>query len=125
MAAELLRAAAVLLRERAEAATTGPWERAADSDTAAGRHYRDNTIGNWDGRPFVEAGQVTCDMGDGDQAAADARYVALMHPPVALALADLLWIGANDAETYVTQEAAAEVYQLELVVARAVLREVE
>lgn len=113
MSADLLRRAAVKLREHAEAATRGPWLRAADHDVARGQ-YHDNEVGFWDG-PYAE--QVTS-TGDGDEATADAAYIALMHPPVALALAD--WLEA------VTASGCNPVQMHKaLVVARAILREEE
>lgn len=69
MSAELLRRAAKTLREHAEAASAGRWEAHPDGLVWAER------IG---------------DPVSGSTEVEDANYVALMHPPVALALADLL-----------------------------------
>lgn len=60
MSAELLRRASKKLREHAELATSGPWSRA---DILAWADLVDEV---------------------------DAEYIALMHPPVALALAEWL-----------------------------------
>jgi hypothetical protein len=80
-----LREAAKTLRERAEAATRGPWLRAADHSLARGQ-YADNDLGWWDGEYAAPVGST----GDGDEATADARYIATVHPGVGLALADWL-----------------------------------
>ena len=62
---DLLRQAAAKLRDHAEVATPGPW-------TAVGESLQ---------APVGSALEVT---------GYNARYFALMHPPVALALANLL-----------------------------------
>lgn len=68
MSADLLRRAAALMRERAEAATAGPW-------VAAGN--------------VVEGvGTVTFDK---HMLSNDAEHIASWHPAVALAVAD--WLG--------------------------------
>jgi hypothetical protein len=73
MSADLLRRAAVKLREHAEAASGENW----DSDGT---------------ELYAENGAVWIgDAAGGEpEDEANARYVALMHPPVALALADVL-----------------------------------
>jgi len=88
--AEELRAAAKLMRERAEAATAGPWTawvmgsegylvlRAGGTVRERGR----NRVGRFGLKDW-----------DGDKA--DAEYVASMHPLVALAVADWLDIEAG------------------------------
>lgn len=76
MSADLLRRAAAKLREHANDATRGPWE----MDGADGLV--------WPG----------C-MGDpvsGSDVLANGAFIALMHPPVALALAELLEHQADD-----------------------------
>src|SRR5262245_30580428 len=75
MSTELLRRAATRLREHAQAATPGPWDNLDDGDRLV--HLDDN-----DGFEHVIDEPISN--------AANAAYVALMHPPVALALADLL-----------------------------------
>ena len=81
MSAELLRRAATILRERAEAATPGPWKqtdgfRSHDDDRAyvvpTGREVH-----------YVCAGGV---LGVDE----DAPYIATMHPGVGLAIAKWL-----------------------------------
>lgn len=74
MSAERLREAASLLRERAEAATPGPWRTGGESGLV------------WDtALPEIGPTKIVCDSREGD-----ATYIATMSPPVALALADLL-----------------------------------
>lgn len=82
-AADLLRRAAGKLRETAQAATPGPWE---DGDHIDGETY--HRYGDYG---FYLTGPVgSPEFEDSEQAKADISYCALMHPPVALALADLL-----------------------------------
>ena len=74
--AERLRAAATRLREVAGDATPGPW--VAGVRCVWGLHSDDEIV-------------VDGDDGDGGVLReADADYIAMMHPPVALALADWL-----------------------------------
>ena len=73
--AERLRAAATRLREVAGAATPGPWFLDKGGDTGVYTAPRPSPASQdiaWSHSPDVEA------------------YIALMHPPVALALADWL-----------------------------------
>lgn len=72
MSGESLRAAAALMRERAEAATGGPWVKRRDS---TGEHVY--TAGE---RHFVADVYTREDM----------RHIASWHPAVALAVADWL-----------------------------------
>ena len=88
MSAELLREAAALMRQRAEAATEGPWsltyisEAAVPSQHAVDRHY---VMGCFDGNPKNPTGPAAmCEF------PADADYIASWHPAVALAVADWL-----------------------------------
>ena len=118
MSAEVLLRAAKVLWEHAESATPGPWQRAIDSEVAAGQ-YPHNSLGNWAG---AYARCVShCGTGDGDEADCDARYIALMHPPVALAVAEWLesWRDAEFSEHHAMSDDAG--YALK--VARAILRE--
>ncbi len=89
---ETLRAAARLMRERAQAATPGPWDRA--EDVALGRGHEGNFLANWQGEYLRGVG----DTGDGAQADADAVHIASWHPAVALAVADWLdrYAGVTD-----------------------------
>lgn len=75
MSAGLLRRAAVKLREYAERAARGPWDVSDDGLVWPGRL----------GDPVSGSSDIT-----------DAEYIALMHPPVALALAELLDHVADD-----------------------------
>ncbi len=73
--AETLRRAAALMRQRAEAASCGPWIVESDGD------------GNlWIQDPVAP---LAC-IGEEEDAStrADAEYIAAMHPGVALAIAD-------------------------------------
>lgn len=87
----ILRRAAKLLRERAGNATPGPW---TSSRTDAGARYSalvaptkhpDRRGACWDYDPAYGG----CLVGE-SLVEADREYIALMHPPVALALADWL-----------------------------------
>lgn len=88
---DLLREAAALMRERAEAATPGPWETSVND---SGVSYR-----------LLDASVITASLGDhvataeldlhaieGPHGAegADAYHIASWHPAVALAVAVLL-----------------------------------
>lgn len=110
--AERLRAAAEVLRERANAASQGPWYRDAtlvDSDTS--RVLTHNVVENlWD-VAWVGAGATEPPEREA-QAADNADYIALMHPGVALAVAD--WLeGEANAQSYTpdAQLAAFEVFR--------------
>jgi hypothetical protein len=97
MSADLLQRAAAKLREAAEAATRGPWDNADDGLV-------------WPER-----------MGDpvsGSTEVEDAAYIALMHPPVAEALADALESASKLCDR-VDNDVFAELEH----VARAILRE--
>lgn len=102
-AADLLRRAAGKLRATAQAATSGPW--AIDGDIQAVRAASGTTIAY-----------------DDETEMADGRYLALMHPPVALALADLLDDEAalEDSGMQLSRTATAA-----RALARAILREPE
>ena len=87
---ETLRHAAKLMRERAEAATPGPWEYRGDFDITHGYEINehDRPVANW---------VATVLTGDDDLAEAgmqdpNAAYIASMHPGVALAVAG--WLDA-------------------------------
>ena len=88
MSAERLRAAATLLRERAEAATPGPWEVLLSSTKHA--------YGVWSLRGEC----VTIDRATSRKHVdgANASFVATMDPTVALAVADWLdWMADRSA----------------------------
>lgn len=80
-AAETLRRAAALMRERSEAATDGPW--------GCGEPHADDgfwlTVGVWSGDP--DNCHAECDRRQ------DAAHIASWHPAVALAVAD--WLDAT------------------------------
>lgn len=88
---ERLRSAATRLREVAGAATPGPWEAIPDGP------------GDW---PVEGGGNYLCHSPDdgvrGGHDEGDATYIAMMHPPVALALADWLDDTANEVESHAT-----------------------
>ena len=75
MSAERLREAARLIRERAQAATPGPWH------TINQYVWRDGADQCPGESPVVR---------DGVETEADAEHIASWHPVVALAVADLL-----------------------------------
>lgn len=117
MSADLLRRAAEKLREHAEAATRGPWE------------HVDHGVGGTSmgcGEVItLEGGEIACPSGDlyprgGYNPRADMAYIAFMHPPVALALADWLDYTARDAELDLGPIGGRE---LAVKLARAILRE--
>lgn len=84
MSAEILRKAASLMRERAEAATSGPWE---FRPRRGFQGMRDNpaTIG------FLDDAGYFVMLREGTWATEnDMTYVASWHPAVALAVADWL-----------------------------------
>lgn len=118
--AEELRSAAKLMRERAEAATPGPWERPLDvrykdivgaplPEGEEGRYVSgiipDHATG-YSGRykgQRERCGVVQCNtMSDGSfvrkRSGRDLDYIAGMHPLVALAVADFLDAAGNDAD---------------------------
>lgn len=90
-----LREAAELLRTRAEAATRGPWQRAADHP-AASDQYPANGFGYWSGE-YARCVSYS-GTGDGVEADLDAIYIVTVHPGVGLALARLLDEHADSVE---------------------------
>lgn len=105
-AAEKLRRAADLLRERAEAATPGPWGWDAWEDGSScvttGPHTLASLVGSHVEPPTMDASGVLLDgdLSDQDEkvwaieraesARHDATFIAAMNPTVALAVADWL-----------------------------------
>ena len=84
MSAEVLREAAALMRERAEAATRGPW--LADPDAAYSVVMRPDRPGfNWDGYNVC----VVLEPEEGTFRD-NSEHIASWHPAVALAVADWL-----------------------------------
>lgn len=100
MSAARLREAAKVLRERAEAATPGPWE--ADGGEISQHWSRPEP---WQ---HVASGEVDCmaycygGSARGIDRDEDAAYIAMMHPPVALILADWLDDTAGEVESHAT-----------------------
>lgn len=77
MSAEILRRAAALMRERATAATPGPWQATEDVDTG------ERLV--WDARK-TELAQVA----EWSSGLGNPHHIASWHPAVALAVADWL-----------------------------------
>lgn len=114
MSADLLRRAAAKLREHAEAATFPHDGWVAD--------LADSEVTTADG------GMMIADTRELTVERPDASFIALLHPPVALALADALDSAATDAdyaEAFPRSEMAIEDGSNLIAVARAVLREPE
>lgn len=103
---ELLLRAAETLRTHAEAATLGPWESLDGGDRLIA--YRPDQADEFD---YVVDEPISNEH--------NAAYIALMHPPVALAFADLLDGVAN----YIDDTPGASVGPGIAAAARAVLRE--
>ncbi len=88
---DLLRRAAAQLRQHAEATTPYPWSIENWSHGwDDGQTWRINGPTGEDATTPCVVETKTDDAGFFSQAEADVEYVALMHPPVALALADWL-----------------------------------
>ena len=92
MSAEILRRAASLMRERAEAADAGPW---TQDSQVRGDTVIFNAEGEWvtnvtSGRTYAE-NIVTF-----DHEVANGEHIASWHPAVALAVAD--WLATEAAE---------------------------
>lgn len=127
MSADLLRRAAVKLRQHAEAATEGPWTVESAEDGESG-HVEYLAFGPDDGhgRRVIPFRTKTEDAGFHSQAEADMDYAVLVHPPVALALAELLEFFADhwiDAKAVVHYSARADAQERALRTAREILRE--
>ena len=80
MSAELLREAAALMRERAEAATPGPWQVGEDADSGERFVYSER---------WTELAQVA----EWSSGLGNPQHIASWHPAVALAVAD--WINGH------------------------------
>ena len=116
MSADLLREAAAKMRERAEAATPGPWE-----------HYGDCIV--WPSEKGPAANDPVLAM-VGPAHDGCGAHIASWHPAVALAVADWLWETANLIEVHAGTECAepclhptCRVIDRALAVARAYLGE--
>lgn len=138
MSAELLRRAAKVLREHAEGATPGPWRHVDYADPEGQPLTSDGQQSTFMGcgsiitmterliggdiamphPPYIAGPSGDCYPRGGYSPKEDMAFIALMHPPVALALAEWLDHHADDTDEIdrsVTHRAAA--------VARAILRE--
>lgn len=93
MSSELLRRAASLMRERAEAATPGPW-RFTDSEAVTDVWTGGMVVVSSDRDPIANV-QDEWYENDPDEPATvnDATHIASWHPAVALAVAD--WLDAT------------------------------
>lgn len=110
----MLRRAAALMRERAEAATAGPWEPLVlGSEGYAVVQSQDPSVKRRRKRPA----SVTYESFD--ECRADAAHIAGMDPAVAKAVADLLDDVADDWGT--PGPAADDAWRHEVAVARAYL----
>lgn len=126
MSADLLRRAAKVLREHAENATPGPW--IAAEQTSDGQNFVGTVVKGTGPAVSIEVGSHdgnwTLDL---DRQTADATYLALMHPPVALALAHWLDAEAESASRFELDTGLSGAVVLEATgavrVARAILRE--
>jgi len=93
VSAETLRRSASLMRERAEAATEGPW-------TTHESHGRDYTDEGWsyfsvnaDKSAHVTVAELNSEEPFRDDPRPDLEHIASWHPAVALAVAD--WLEAE------------------------------
>lgn len=128
MSADLLKRAAKVLRVYAEAATPGPWSHVDNADPAGQPLSKEGVPSTFMGcgsvitlGEGVEGGDIAAPNGDlyprsGYSPGDDMAYIALMHPPVALALAD--WL---EDEFDQTPDAADD--WPSVVLARAILRD--
>lgn len=118
MSADLLRRAAAKLRQHVEEASPGPWT------TDIWEIFSEAEAPHWLGE--------TLSVDDEPLSEANAAYIALMHPPVALALADLLDEHARGVDARIQAERHVGVPEgtiqdheerFGLTLARAILRE--
>ena len=94
MSASLLRAAAAKMRERAEAATPGPWLTHEMSSIFVGNQADGRTSGLWEIVHMSADALTDLTPESANQHRADAEHIASWHPAVALAAADLLDLAA-------------------------------
>jgi hypothetical protein len=90
MSAEILREAAALMRERAEAATEGPWRVGAEG--SEGSRVNPRTGDKREDSRWIASVNGRVQPEDGHNAA----HIASWHPAVALAVAD--WLDATAAD---------------------------
>lgn len=132
MSADLLRRAAKTLRGHAEAATAGPWNASAVDSPDAVVTSAVYSFAHPTGTPESEViGASRKARGGGIRTGRDARYIALVHPPVALALAAWLEETAREIESHAENftegverfDDLTSVDEVAHQVARAILRE--
>jgi hypothetical protein len=124
VSADILKRAAAKLRKHAEAATPGPWSHVDHGPPNGTFMGCGQVITMGDG---VEGGDIAGPTGDcyprsGYSPMDDMALIALMHPPVALALADLLDDTADDL-VQDFGDVSNSSQSLAFAVARAILRE--
>jgi len=96
MSADLLRRAAALMRERAEAATPGPWVSVVNSPGIACTDCMGTSQRHWfagvvpEGSPHRQTWLTGVRGHDEALARGDSDHIASWHPAVALAVADWL-----------------------------------
>lgn len=124
MSVDLFRRAAAMLREHATEATPGPWEHVS--------HGKDGTfMGCGEVITMAEAvlgGNIAAPSGDcyarsGYSPFEDMAYIVLMHPPVALAVADLLEAQAQQETYFLAEFGYRAAPNAAIALARAILRE--
>lgn len=94
MSADILRRAAALMRERAEAATDGGYGWRLGDLPGANEVWANRDAAGWDA--FMVATTTTrLNPNPGARGHADAQHIASWHPGVALAVADWLDIAAD------------------------------
>lgn len=126
MAAELLRRAATALREHAERAAAGPWNASPvdspDGLVTSAVYSFAHPTGTTESEVVGAARKA---RGGGIRNAHNARYIALMHPPVALALADSLDAEAGWLDTEAVRSGSVPLTtpSATFALARAILRE--
>ena len=116
--AATIRRAAALMRERAQAATEGPWEHPLPNEVTFGYHQ--------DGSRHTATWIATTDAGDEigeDGENANAEHIASWHPVVALAVAEWLEAALVMAELAESEGAFINPRSYALKVARAYLNE--
>lgn len=133
MSADLLRRAAATLREHGNGASPSPWDH-VDYHGYSGDQSTFMGCGSIISmHPDTMGGDIAAPNGDcyprgGYSPFEDMKYIALMHPPVAFALA--AWLDAaaavvegNDEHDGFDLDAVDDTYRGALATARAVLRE--
>lgn len=118
MSADTLRRAGALLREHAEKADDGEgW--CPNLLHGAIRHV----FRNVDSDSYLPNGCDEHGRECGRPSMYDGRYIAMMHPPVVLALADVLDGTAEEYDGVPSSDLADQMYAADIALARAILRE--